>query len=71
MQRIGRYHQCGETFHRIKGGCSVIEVPGKVTSLEMKDAKQANPTISEVVQYVKAANEPKLSQIRTAESNKM
>ena len=30
----------------------------------MKDAQQADPTISQVVQWVKAGNKPKLLQIR-------
>ena len=43
---------------------SVIKVLSKVTSSEMKDVQQADPTITQVVQWVKAGNNPKLSQIR-------
>ena len=43
---------------------NVIEVLSKVSPSEMIEAQQANPTISQVVQWVKADNKPKLSQIR-------
>ena len=43
---------------------SAIEVLSKVSTSEMKEAQQADPTISQVVQWVKAGIEPKLSQIR-------
>ena len=43
---------------------SVIEVLSKVSTSEMREAQQADPTISQVVQWVKAGNKPKLSQIR-------
>ena len=45
-----------------------MEVLSKVTSSEMKDAQQADPTISQVVQWVKVGNKPKLSQIRKVQS---
>ena len=44
---------------------SVIEVLSKVSPSEMMEAQQADPTIGQVVQWVKAGNKPKLSQIRT------
>ena len=47
---------------------SVIEILSKVSPSEMKDAQQANPTIGQVVQWVKAGNKPKLSQIRKEKS---
>ena len=43
---------------------SVIEVLSKVSALEMREAQQADPTISQVVWWVEAGNKPKLSQIR-------
>ena len=43
---------------------SVIEVLSKVSPSEMKEAQQADSTIDEVVQWVKAGNKQKLSQIR-------
>ena len=43
---------------------SAIEVLSKVSTSEMKEAQQADPTISQVVGWVKAGNKPKLSQIR-------
>ena len=47
---------------------SAIEVLSKVSTSEMKEAQQADPTISQVVQWVKAGIEPKLSQIRKEKS---
>ena len=44
---------------------SVIDILSKVSTSEMKEGQQADPTISQVVQWVKAGNKPKLSQIRT------
>ena len=43
---------------------SAIEVLSKVSASEIKEAQQADPTIGQVVQWVKAGNKPKLSQIR-------
>ena len=43
---------------------SVIEVLSKVSPSEMIEAQQADPTIGQVVLWVKAGNKPKLSQIR-------
>ena len=43
---------------------SAIEVLSKVSTSEMKEAQQADPTINQVVWWVKAGNKPKLSQIR-------
>ena len=42
---------------------SVIEVLSKVSPSEMIEAQQADPTIGQVVQWVKVGNKPKLSQI--------
>ena len=50
---------------------NVIEVLSKVSSAEMSKAQQADPTISQVVQWVKAGNKPKLSQIRKVKSKKV
>ena len=47
---------------------SATEALSKVSSSEMKEAQQADPTISQVVQWVKAGNKPKLSQIRKEKS---
>ena len=43
---------------------SVIEVLSKVSIAEMREVQQADPTFGQVVQWVKAGNKPKLSQIR-------
>ena len=43
---------------------SVIEVLSKVSTSEMREAQQADPTIGQAVQWVKAGNKAKLSQIR-------
>ena len=43
---------------------SAIEVLSKVSISEMKEAQQADPTICQVVWWVKAGNKPKLSQSR-------
>ena len=43
---------------------SMIEVLSKVSPSEMKEAQQADPIISQEVQWVKAGNKPKLSPIR-------
>ena len=40
-----------------------MEVLSKVSPSEMVEAQQADPTISQVVQWLKACNKPKLSQI--------
>ena len=36
----------------------------QVSTTEMREVQQADPTISQVVQWVKVGNRPKLSQIR-------
>ena len=43
---------------------NVIEVLSNVSPSDMIEAQQADPTIGQVVQLVKAGNKPKLSQIR-------
>ena len=43
---------------------SVIEILSKVSSSEMIEAQQADPTLGQVVQWVNAGNKPILSQIR-------
>ena len=40
---------------------SAIEVLSKVSWSEMNDVQQADPTISQAVQWVKVENKPKLS----------
>ena len=47
---------------------SAIDVLNKVSTSEMKEAQQADPTISQVVKWVKVGNKPKLSQIRKEKS---
>ena len=47
---------------------SMIDVLSRVSTSEMREAQQADPTISQVVQWVKAGNKPKLSQIRKEKS---
>ena len=42
---------------------NVTEVLSKVSPSEMKEAHQSDPTISQVVQYIKAGKKLKLSQI--------
>ena len=49
----------------------VIKVLSKGSPLEMIEAQQADPTIGQVVQWVKAGNKPKLSQIRKQKSKKV
>ena len=44
---------------------SVIEILSKVSTSEMEEVQQADPTISQVGHWVKAGNKAKLSQIRT------
>ena len=39
---------------------NVIEVWRKVSPSEMKEVQQSDPTISQVLQYVKAGNKPKI-----------
>ena len=46
----------------------VIEVLSKVSPSEMIEAQQADPNIGQTVQWVKAGNKPKLSQIRKEKS---
>ena len=43
---------------------NIIIVPSKVSPSEMIEAQQADPSTSQVVQWVKTGNKPKLSQIR-------
>ena len=43
---------------------NVIEFLSKVSPLEMIEAQETDPIISQVVQWVKADNKPKLLQIR-------
>ena len=43
---------------------NMIEAHSKVTPSEMKETQQSGPSISQLVQYVKAGKKPKLSQIR-------
>ena len=40
---------------------SVIETLSKVSTAEMREAQQADSTISQVVWWIKAGNKPKLS----------
>ena len=47
---------------------NVIEVLSKVSTSEMIEDEQGDPTIGLVVQWVKAGNIPKLSQIRKEKS---
>ena len=50
---------------------NAIEVLSKVSTPEMKEAQLADATISQVVQWVKADNKPKLSQIRKEKSKNL
>ena len=47
---------------------SVIDILSNMSTLEMKEAQQTDPTISQVVQWVKAGHKPKLCQIRKEKS---
>ena len=47
---------------------SVIEVLSKMSPSEMKEAQQAEPTISQIVQWVKSGNKSKFSQIKKEKS---
>ena len=52
------------TLQELEIQSNVIGVLRKVSTTEMREAQQADPTISQVVQWVKVGNRPKLSQIR-------
>ena len=54
--------------HELEQHSRVIEVLSKVSPSEMKDAQQDYPTIGQVVQWVKAGNNPKLSEITNGKS---
>ena len=49
----------------------MIEVLNKVSPSEMKEGQQADPTIGQIVQWVKAGTKPKLSQIKKRKKQRM
>ena len=50
--------------HELEMQSNVVKVLSKVSPSDMIEAQEADSTISQVVQWVKPGNKPKLSQIR-------